>query len=173
MNSLNIVKFMVLTWIIFSHSLSGAATPGHPDNDVVVRVLRETFRSGVVSPSESDLVGLISSCKTFRAHGNNDVGKSYDNLRFTYKSPGFFVLAVGTFELGFYEQTTEGLRDDGNWRLDGAGKFSPEYVRLDAATGNLIFERSTVDATGGRPESIAEPGLFAEYYMICYKRKFF
>jgi hypothetical protein len=174
MNSRKILKFIILTGMVFFHSRLTAKTLGHPDNDVLVRNLRETFKSGIVIPDAASLAGTLD-CRAFVAYGNDNDVYMFDEYNFTEVVPGagFFALMKKKSEnnilwLGGYVLNSEGLRETGK---QGSETFSTEYVRLDAATGNLIFERSTLDATGGRLESIAEPGLFAESYMICYKRK--
>jgi hypothetical protein len=174
MNSRKIVKFIIFTGMVFFHSPLTAKTLGHPDHDVIVRNLRETFKSGIVMPDAASLVGTLD-CRAFRAYGNDNDVANFDGYNFTEVVPGagFFSLMKeisggNILWLGGYALNSEGLRQTG---MLGSETFSTEYVRLDAATGHLIFERSTLDATEGLLESIAEPGLFTESYMICYKRK--
>jgi hypothetical protein len=173
MNSRKILKFIILTGMVFFHSPLTAKTSGHPDHDVIVRNLRETFKSGIVMPDAASLVGTLD-CRAFAAYGNDNDVHIFDEYNFTEVVPGagFFSLMKNSGNnilwLGGYVLNSEGLRGSSKpWSKN----FITEYVRLDAATGHLIFEVSTFDGTEGLLESIAEPGLVAESYMICYKRK--
>jgi hypothetical protein len=141
-----------------------AQSLGHPDEDVVVKNLRQAFTSEAVIPTADEVVGawecLVHSAKRGRTSVDND------HFEISHVTNNIFSLGAASR-----------LVRDSVFRLysDGFSSTSDRNslltFRIIRSSGNLIGERSFMPAatTQENPPSISVPGFVSSYYYNCRK----
>ena len=151
-------KFIFSLFVGFCCSQQGvAAVNGHPDEDPVIKALRDTFAESV-APAAEEVVGKWK-CQAFSAIRNNIAVGKHD-FEFTHVVNNIFQSVYSYYRLKNDGLIFEEVR---------YGRVTIFKSRISKLTGELISEYSSSGSMDA-PDSITQPGLKVESYWRCSKQ---
>lgn len=163
MKTLNLLLNLGVLSILTMGHQAKAATFGHPDEDVIVGALRNSFQSAETSPTLESIVGKWI-CQVFSAT-RGSIEAHTVSLEIThYKN-----------DILFMKYDKDGMTDSMPFFLNEDGLYSSRVgLRLvfgRQKDGNLIFETSRRPFGGAiqAADSISAPEFQAAAYTSCQK----
>ncbi len=144
--------FSFFVWFCFTQQ-GFAAINGHPDEDPVVKALRDEF-AGSVAPSAEEVVGKWE-CHWFFAY-EGDFRDSVTEFEMVYVKNNVFQNR---------NEFVARLRNDGlRYSYQGLQIYN---LRINRPTGEFIVEASAFDKLGRGPDSITQTGFKGFAYGRC------